>query len=181
VAWWLGWFGLGVDSELAALQQKRDELFERRETMSDAERRAAFDQFRQQMDGLSDDQRREFFRGGREQFQLAMRERLNEFFTLTAAEQNRALDETIDEMRERRENRDRSAGERRGGRGGPRGGSTDAQREERRKSRLDRSDPQLRARMSEYRRRLDERMAQRGMEPVRGGRGMFGGPGGRRT
>jgi hypothetical protein len=168
VAWWFGW--LGGDREVDAARQVRDELFANRDQMNDTERHAAFEQFRQQMDGLTDTQRRAVFDGGRERFQAERRQRLNEFFAMTPAEQNRELDRAIDEMNERRANRPPRTGNRGGPGGGPgggRGNRTDAQREERRKSRLDRGDARLRAQRSEYRRRLNDRLAERGMQPSR--------------
>lgn len=177
-AWWFGWFG--EDRAVATARQARDELFQNRDQMSDEQRRAAFQQFRQQLDGLSDDQRRQLFRDRRAQFETRMRERLNGFFDMSPQEQDRELDRIIDQMSDRRANRPPRAGNRGGRGGGGRGGMTDAQREDRRKGRLDRSDPRVRAQMSEFRRRLNDRLAQRGLPPARGGRGTFGG-GGRRT
>ena len=57
---------------------------------------------------------------------------------------------------------------------------TDAQRDQRRKERLDRTSPKMRAEFTEFGRRLNDRMKQRGLPPMEDGpgRGGFGGGGG---
>jgi len=52
---------------------------------------------------------------------------------------------------------------------------TDAQRDQRRKERLDRTSPKMRAQFTEFRRRMDDRMKERGLPPIQGGPGR-GGP-----
>jgi hypothetical protein len=181
-AWAFGFIG-GTDPAVAELQQMRDTMFSNRDLPED-QRRAQWQDFRQRMDGLSDEQRREFRRSGREQWQQFAQQRMDEFFGLPPAEQEKRLDEIIDRMtarqNERRQNpRDNDGARRdRGGRGDWGGRNmTDAQRDARRKQRLDRTSPKMRAQFSEFGRRLNERMEERGLPPMegRGGRGWGGG------
>jgi len=176
--WALGYFD-STDPEITELQKLRDETFDRREQMSDEERRASFEQFREQVDKLTEDQRRQFFESGRERFQQAMVERMDRFFEKTPKEQEKELDEMIDRMEEWRKNR----GDGGGARGGPGGGGRNqspAARDQRNKERLDRSTPEMRAKMDRFITKMNERREERGLEPVGPGRGMFGGGGGRR-
>ena len=165
--WALGFFET-TDPEVAELQKMRQEAFDRRDQMSDEQRRSQFQEIRQRVDGLSEDQRRQFHEGGREGFQQAMTQRMNEFFAMTREEQTKRLDELIDRTEERRANRDQNGGGR-PGRG--RGDMTSAQRDQRSKERLDRSSPEMRAQMDRFRDMMNNRREERGLEPVRGGRG----------
>jgi len=93
------------------------------------------------------------------------------------ATQRDRLDEIIDRMVQRQHERQQNptAGRNRGGGGR---NLTDAQRDARSKQRLDRVDPKMRAQFTEFRKRLDDRMRQRGLPPGEGrgpGRGGWGG------
>ena len=173
-AWALGFFR-GTDPAVAELQQLRDQMFVNRD-LPEAERRAAWENFRQRMDNLTDEQRDALRRDGRERFQQFAQLRMDEFFMLSPAEQQARLDEILDRMQERQRERGQNpnAGNR-GNRGGRGRNLTDAQRDERRKRRLDRVDPKMRAQFSQFRRMLDDRAQQRGLPPLQG----RGGPGGR--
>ena len=173
--WALGFFDT-TDPKVSELQQLRNEAFDRRDDMSDDDRRAQFEAIRQRVDELSEEQRRAFHKGGRERFQQMMVERMNEFFAMTPEDQKARLDEIIDRIEERRANRDQSGG---GRPGGGRGNMSAAQRDQRSKERLDRSTPEMRAKMDRFRDMMNDRRQQRGLEPLEGGRGMFGGRGGR--
>jgi len=180
-AWALGYFD-GADPQVAELQQLRAENFPRIDQMTDEERRTQFQEFRTRVDALSDDQRREFFEGSRDFFQARMLERMNHFFELPEAEQKKALDERIDRMDQWRRHREAGGGEARGG-GGPGRGGPDGRRGGGGgggKARLDRSTPEMRAKMDRYRDLMNQRRQERGLEPLEGGvRGMFGGGRGR--
>ena len=184
-AWGFGVFGTGVDPEVAELQDMRDEMLQKREQMDRDKRRQSFEQMRGRIEGLSEDQRRAFFESSRPVFMRMASERMTEFFAMTPEEQNRQLDQTIDRINEWRSNREQRGGDRgrgNGGAGGPggrRGNMTEEQRDERRKRRLDATSPELRAQFTEYRRRLNERLEERGEPPMTGPPrpGMFGGRG----
>jgi hypothetical protein len=180
-AWALGFFR-GVDPAVAELQQMRDQMRDAPE----ADRQQLRQEFRTRMENLTDQQREAFWQAGRGEWQQFAQQRMDEFFALPQADQQRRLDEMIDQMIQRQKQRQQNpnaqnpnAQNRRGnGRGGGRN-LTEAQRDQRRKERLDRFDPKMRAQFGEFRRRLDERMEQRGLPPMPGGRGMWrgGGPG----
>ena len=140
---------------------------------------------------LSDDQRREFFRSSRETMMVMMEARMKRFFTLSPEEQKKQLDEDIDRMQKMRESGRGFGGRRRGGEDGERKSSesgnqnqnqnaqaeksgesrrqrysqmTDEEKNERRKGFLNHSTPERRAMFTEYRRKMNERMRERGME-----------------
>jgi hypothetical protein len=170
VAWGLGLFG-GLDPEVVELQNMRDAMFSQRDQMSEAERRAAWEGFRGRLEGLTEDQRRVLFESGRGQMQAYMGQRMNEFFALPPEEQKRELDRQVQQIVQRRQQGDRPGAEARGRGGGPgdrRASATEAQRNEWRKRRLDRTDPRLRAQFGEYRRLLNERLQQHGQKPIEG-------------
>jgi uncharacterized membrane protein YgcG len=171
-AWALGYFD-GADPLVAELQQMRDENFQRMDQMTDEERRAQFQQFREKVDQLSDDQRRQFFEGGREEFQGRMLERMNEFFAMPPDQQKKELDEQIDRMEQWRSQREADGGQARGGGGPPGGGPRGGGGGGGGKARLDRSTPEMRAKMSRYFDMLNARREQRGLEPMTGRGGRF--------
>ncbi len=173
-AWAFGLFG-GTDPVVAEMQQLRDQMFENRD-LPDAERRAQWDNFRQRMDGLTDAQRDTLRDGGRERWQQFAQQRMDEFFQLPPDQQRERLDEMIDRMEQRQRERAQNPNANRGGRGGDRGGNmTEAQRDQRRKERLDRTDPKMRAQFTEFGRRMNDRRAERGLPPIEGRPGR-GGP-----
>jgi hypothetical protein len=168
-----------TDPVVAEMQQLRDQMFANRD-LPDTDRRAQWQDFRQRMDSLTDAQRAALRDGGRERWQQFGQQRMNEFFALPAAEQNKRLDEIIDRMiaREKERQQNPNANQGGGGRGGNRGNMTEAQRDQRRKERLDRTDPKMRAQFTEFGRRMNERRAERGLPPIQGGGGRgFGGGG----
>jgi hypothetical protein len=162
-AWALGFFG-GSDPAVAELQAMADQAFD--DNMPDAQQAQFRDQFRQKMESLTPEQRDAFFDANRDRWMLRIEQRMNEFFAMTPADQQKRLDEIIDRMSQPREprqqNGDRSA---RGDRGGPRN-MTEAQRAERSKRRLDRTSPKMRAQFSEFRKRLETRAEQRGISQL---------------
>jgi len=166
-AWALGYFR-GTDPVVAELQQMRDQMFTNRD-LPEAERRAEWQNFRQRMDSLTDAQRDAFRQSSRDGWRQFAEQRMDEFFTLPPAEQQQRLDEILDRMIERQRQREQNPTARdRGNRGGRGRNLTDAQRDERRKRRLDRTDPKMRAQFSEFRRMLNERAQQRGLPPMQG-------------
>jgi hypothetical protein len=167
-AWAFGFIG-GADPVVAELQQMRDQLFASR-NLPEAQRDELRGQFRQRLEALSESQRRAVFESSREQWRQREQQRMDEFFAMSRAEQQKRLDESINRMLQRSggQNQNAATGNRegRGGLGGDRGrGMTNAQREARAKQRLDRSTPKERAQRAEYRRRLQERLQQRGLNP----------------
>lgn len=166
----LGMF-YGTDPQVAELEKMRDENIGRMDQMSENEQRAQRDAFRERIGELSEEQRRQFFESSRPMFQKMMLDRMNSFLQLPPEQQKEQLDEIIDRMEERRANRDGGGGGR--GQGAGRGNRSEAQRDQRRKERLERSTPEMRAKMDQFKDMLNDRRAERGLDPIEGGRGFF--------
>jgi hypothetical protein len=184
-AWALGYFHR-TDPAVADLQQLGAQM----RSASEADRPALFQQFREKMDGLSDAQRQEFRDNNQGRFRQDMAKRMNEFFAMSPADQQKRLDEIIDRMQKRQQQRQAGGGANGGGPGGggPGGGgpggagrggggqnATDGGREQARKSRLDNTNPAERAQQDKFRAMMGDRMQQRGMSPPTGGGGFGGG------
>lgn len=166
----VGWaLFAGEDAELAEAKQMRDDMLNNMHKMSDEERRATRDAFRQRANTLSEDQRRELGRG----FRQFMMQRVDQLLAMPREEQVQELDKWIDRMEERRQNREANGGEGRGGRGG---NMTPEQRDQRRKQGLDRTSPEMRGKMDTMKDLINERREERGLEPIQGGRPPFGPP-----
>ena len=128
------------------------------------------------MEGLTDAQR-DALRGDRNQWQQFAQQRMDEFFQLPPDQQRQRLDEIIDRMEQRQREAAQNPNANRGGDRGDRGRNlTDAQRDQRRKERLDRTNPKMRAQFTEFGRRMNERRAERGLPPMQGRPGRGGGP-----
>jgi len=179
-AWAMGYIG-GTDPVVAEMQQLRDQMFANRDLPED-QRRAQWQDFRQRMDGLTDAQRQALREGGRERWQQFGQQRMDEFFKMSPDEQRQRLDQMIDRMlarqKERAQNPNVNANA--NGRGpGDRGrrNLTEDQRDQRSKERIARTDPKMRAQRDKFRDMMRDRMKQRGLPPIEGGRGRgFGGP-----
>jgi hypothetical protein len=174
----------GTDPAIAKLQEIGNQMSQ--DNLPDAQRDQLRDQFRQQMRSMTDDQRRTFFDSNRGQWQARAQQRMDEFFAMSKADQQKRLDDIINRMNQPRGNQQRqfgggggpSGGGFRGGDGGGRGGGTEGQREERAKRRLDGSTPQMRAQFAAFRRMLDKRAQERGVKLNNNwGRGFGGRPG----
>src|SRR3954451_3525115 len=139
-AWAFGFFHR-TDPAIAELQQLGSQAWDR--SLPEAQRSESRDQFRQRMDSLTDDQRRAFFDANRDQWTGRMQQRMDEYFALSKAEQQKRLDDILNRIAAARNPSQQSTGQaNRGNRGGNRGGRrnmTDAQREQRSKQRLDRT------------------------------------------
>jgi TolA-binding protein len=155
------------DPKLAELEQMRDERFKQAAEMSDEQRQAQREQFREKIHDLSDDQRRQFFEKSRGQFQQFAMQRMNEFFAKSPEQQRESLDKMIDRMEEHRQGREARGDGPRGG-GNPRANRTPQARDQRRKERLDRSTPEMRSMRDTFRDLLNQRRQERGLEPIQG-------------
>jgi hypothetical protein len=171
-AWMFGLFG-GTDPVVAEMQQLRDQMRD----LPENERRAQWESFRQRWDSLTDAQR-DALRGDRGRWQQVAQQRMDEFFQLPPSEQQQRLDDMIDRMEQRRKERAQNPNANRGDRGGGDRGRnlTDAQRDQRRKERLDRTSAKMRAQLTEFGRRMNERRAERGLPPMQGRPGGGSGP-----
>jgi hypothetical protein len=181
-AWAFGFFS-GTDPAVAELQQMANHAFE--QDLPEAQEAEFRQQFRQKMDSLTPEQREAFFAANRVRGMQYMERRMNAFFAMSPQEQQKRLDEIIDQMTRPREGRSQNGGDRAGradggseragrddgGRGGWRN-MTEAQRDERSKRRLDQTSPKMRAQFTEFRKKLEARAKERGISQLPGwGRG----------
>ena len=185
-AWAAGMFS--TDPQVTEIQALRDKLRSpETEKLPPEERRKLWEDMRQKMQTLPEEQRREMFRSGRQMFQERMAKRVDEFFALPKEKRMAALDKQIDEMeawRRQRERQNAGRGNRGGGQATQANGSrqgnasrgrrsrgqgpqAEQARNQRRKSRLDETDPKMRAQMREYRRLMEQRRRERGLPDMR--------------
>jgi len=163
-AWAFGFFNR-TDSAIAELQQIGNQMWDR--NLTDAQRNQLRSDFRQRMDSMTENQRRAFFDSNRDQWTGRMQQRMDEFFAMSKADQQKRLDDILNRVAAARNSSQQGNGQaNRGNRGGNRGGRnmTDAQREQRSKQRLDRTSPKMRAQFAEFRKQLDTRAQQRGIQ-----------------
>src|SRR3954452_2640886 len=174
-AWSFGLFG-GTDPAIAKLQEIGDQMQDK--DLSDAQRNQLRDDFRQNMRSMTDDQRRAFFDANRDQWTGRIQQRMDEYFAMSKADQQKRLDEILNRMAQGRNSAqqntnggNRSANNNRGGGRN----MSDAQREQRSKERLDRTSPKMRAQFAEFRKQLENRAQQRGVQMGDQRWGGFGG------
>lgn len=161
-AWSFGLFG-GTDPAVAKLREIGDQMQDK--NLSDAQRNQLRDDFRQNMRSMTDDQRRAFFDANRDQWTGRIQQRMDEYFAMSKADQQKRLDEILNRIVQGRNAAQQNGGNRsaNNNRGGGRNMS-DAQREQRSKERLDRTSPKMRAQFAEFRKQLENRAQQRGVQ-----------------
>jgi hypothetical protein len=160
-----------ADRQLERVKELRGRMTgQARRNLTREQRRDLWRQMREAMDKLTPEQRRALMAERRQ----AMRERLGRFFKLSKEEQEAELDRRIqrmEEMRQRRDAANRSAGASPGtgglGRGDrPGWGSlSEADRDLRRKMFLDNTTAEDRAQWSLYRQMLNQRRQELGLPP----------------
>jgi hypothetical protein len=153
---------------VAAVQELRAQLTgEAGRKLAPAERRELWGQMRDQMRQLTPSERRELDK--------ERRERLKKYFSLSKKEKNAYLDEQIKRMEAaRRQWQAQSSNNQRANNAnvGPRIRTLDPEeRDKRRRERLDFSTAEERAYRAQFRKDLDQRRAQLGLPPMRGGWG----------
>ena len=172
---WAWWFK--TDPQVELVRELQAQAFsEESRALEPAERREMFAKIREASEKLTDEQRRVLREEVRGSFQGRMRQRIGGFFELSGDERIAYLDEQIDEMEERRAQRERN-GEVGGrgpgrGRGGARGGRgrgdmTAEQRNDRRRGFLDRTSAEDRAQFTAYMEAINKRREERGLQPMR--------------
>jgi hypothetical protein len=177
-AWAFGFF-TRTDPAIAALQQIGNQMQDK--NLSDAQRNQLRDDFRQNMRSLTDDQRRAFFDANRDQWTGRIQQRMDEYFAMSKADQQKRLDEILNRMVQARTSSQQTPSGGNQNSNNNRGGGrnmSDAQREQRSKQRLDRTSPKMRAQFAEFRKQLDTRAQQRGIQLGDQRGGGFGGFGG---
>ena len=166
----VGW-GLfsGEDQEVNAAKQQRDEIFQKMDTLTPEQRNAEFTALKERTANFSEAQRRALWEGGRR----FMMQKVDNLLAMPKAERNAELDKWIDRMEQGRKTREANGGGRGGpGAGGgpgngdkPRGGGAN-----RGKQMLDKSTPEMRAKMDAMKDLINARREERGMDPIKGGR-----------
>lgn len=171
-----GWFYLyQEDRELAAVRSLQAEAFsEGTRALPEAERRAKFQQYRDQYEHLSKSQQQTLRRERGEAMHERRMVEIREYFQLNEKQKRAFLDNQINEMEKRKRSFQNRGGQRPGpprnanGRGG--GGADRQERRDRfRRGFLDGTSPQDRAQMAEYMKALRERREQRGLPELRRG------------
>lgn len=182
VAWLLGWIRFTTDPRVLEIRAMQEEA--RRNMMASggpktvAEATAAMasmGQIREKIEALPPHLRQQVEQSGGSMFREAFRARMDEYFNAPPAQRLAVLDRQIDQeeiMRKAFEaGRNAMAaiggGNASGGSGSgdarPRGSRTEEDRNKWRKSMIDRTTPEQRARYVEYRRAVEERREKRGM------------------
>jgi hypothetical protein len=156
-AWAFGFF-TGTDPAITELQRIGSQMWDK--NLPDAERNQLRTDFHLRMESMTDDQRRAFFNSNREQWTGRIQERMDEYFNLSKSDQQKRLDEILNRMVGR--NSQQPNANRQNNRGGR--NMTGAQRDERSKRRLDQTTPKMRAQFAEFRKQLDKRAQQRGIQ-----------------
>jgi hypothetical protein len=174
-AWSLGLLG-GTDPVVAKLQEIGNQMQDK--SLSDAQRNQLRDDFRQNMRSMTDEQRRAFFDANRDRWTGRMQQQMDEYFAMPKADQQKRLDEILNRMVQTRNSAQQNANGGNRNANSNRGGGrnmSDAQREQRSKERLDRTSPKMRAQFTEFRKQLDTRAQQRGIQLGDQRGGGFGG------
>ena len=173
-AWWL-FADPGPDPEVEKLKETMKAAFDSRDSMTPAQRSQNREAIHQQMQSLSDEQRHELFSSMRERFAARMEQHLDEYFDAPVEQRTAILDKHIMEQEQRRREMEKRRLERHNdgehqrppaaqrGRWGRPGSRTPEQRQERMKSRLDNTDPKLRAKGAEYRNAMKKRRKELGL------------------
>jgi len=190
LAWLAGWIRFTTDprvTEIIALQAQARERFGQGSGPSNLADAAAMAtsmmQIRQKMEALPEHLRPQAEQAGRSMFESAFRARIDAYFALPPEKRQAEIDRQIDQeemMRKAFEagrtvanaiggGQPAAGGQPQppaggsGGSGGPPRGGSEEDRNRWRKSMIDRTTPQERARYTEWRRALDARREQRGL------------------
>jgi hypothetical protein len=183
-AWLAGWIRLTTDprvTEIVALQEQARERFGQGSgpsNLADATAMAtSMMEIRQKMEALPEHLRPQVERAGRSMFQSAFRARIDAYFALPPEQRQAEIDRQIDqeEMMRKAFEAGRTVADALGGRNAqagasapsspprPSGSRSEEERNRWRKSMIDRTTPQERARYTEWRRAIDARREQRGL------------------
>jgi len=188
VAWWAGWIRFTTDpriAEIVALQEQARQRFGQGagpSNLADATAMAtSMMEIRQKTEALPEYLQPQAEQAGRSMFQAAFRARIDAYFALPPEQRRGEIDRQIDQeemMRKAFEAGRTVANALSGGQGqaggtgqaaagppsgGPRSSRSEEERNRWRKSMIDRTTPQERARYTEWRRAIDTRREQRGM------------------
>ena len=164
VAWAMGWIGddgYSDDPAVAELEQLRDKsLTKPQEERADMRR-----DFSERMRQLEPQQRQAFMESSMPIFAKMMEQRIDEFLALPPEEQQKRLDERIDQMEQWREERE-AEGKAPGGPPWGAGNMSPDKQDEMRKKMLDWTTPDQRAKFEQAMNMMNDRRSERGLEPV---------------
>lgn len=190
VAWLLGWIRFTTDPRVLEIRAMQEEARQKMtasggpKTVAEATAAmASMGQIRDRIEALPPDLRQQVERSGGSMFREAFRARMDEYFTAPPQQRLAVLDRQIDQEELMRKAFEAGravaaavgvSGGNAGGAGtnsaaagdasrGPRGSRTEEDRNKWRKSMLDRTTPEQRARYVEYRRAMEERREKRGL------------------
>jgi hypothetical protein len=185
IGWLLGWIRFATDPRVLEIRAMQDEARQRilasggPKTVAEATAAvASMGQIRNKIEALPPNLRQQVERSGGSMFREAFRGRMDEYFTAPPQQRLAVLDRQIDqeEMMRKAFEAGRGAmaalggggGNAAGGGGGDasrgsRGSRTEEDRNKWRKSMIDRTTPEQRARYVEYRRAMEERREKRGL------------------
>ncbi|MEY3204895.1 MAG: hypothetical protein RLZZ21_1226 [Planctomycetota bacterium] len=193
VAWLLGWIRFTTDPRVLEIRAMQEEARQKMtasggpKTVAEATAAmASMGQIRDKIEALPPNLRQQVERSGGSMFREAFRARMDEYFTAPPQQRLAVLDRQIDqeEMMRKAFEAGRGAMAALGGGGGgsnagggraaapasggnatrgPRGSRTEEDRNKWRKSMIDRTTPEQRARYVEYRRAMEERREKRGL------------------
>lgn len=170
-AWAFGWFER-KDPALAELEKLRDEGLSRQDQMTEDEQRASREKFGERMRDLPEEARRAFFESSMPIFMKMFEARIDRFMAMSPEEQRKEMDKRIDEMKARMNASGQGGPPPGGGAGGPGGNGprpSAQQMDEMRKKMLDWTTPKQRAKFDAAFQKFNERLEQRGMNPMPGG------------
>jgi hypothetical protein len=188
------YFLFRTNPHLARMKALQDQLRARAENLSPEDRRNLFRQIGEERQKLSPADRDKLSRERAKAGLERRREQMKKYFALSDDDKKAYLDEQIDQEEARRKDREQRRADRgdnaqgpgqRGNRqgfgpgGGGRGDNSSVDRGRGRKNRLNETTPEDRQQWSTYVQELSQRRQQRGLPPLGGGRGGFGGRGGR--
>lgn len=191
VAWLLGWIRFSTDPRVLEIRAMQEDARQKMtasggpKTVAEATAAmASMGQIREKIEALPPNLRQQVERSGGSMFREAFRARMDEYFTAAPQQRLAVLDRQIDqeEMMRKAFEAGRGAMAALGGGGGgnaggagsgsaaggganrgPRGSRTEEDRNKWRKSMIDRTTPEQRARYVEYRRAMEERREKRGL------------------
>ncbi|MCG8448456.1 MAG: hypothetical protein MI725_02605 [Pirellulales bacterium] len=168
-----GWaVGLFADSqpdpEVLEAIKMREEAMKKLDSKNPQSWREQYQDLREKVQSFSDEQKRSFRESGRKFFM----QKVDDILAMPPEQQRAELDKWIDFMESARKTRQAGGGRQFGPPGGRPGGSrpelSQAERDQRRKQRLDRSTPEMRAKMDQVIDLVNERREERGLEPMQG-------------
>ncbi len=193
IAWGAGYFD--ENPHIVKIEEIRQQLNAPDQQLTSDQRRDLWGQMRKESEQLTDDQRHQMWEAAQEDMQRRMEQKLDAYFALPPEQRVAALDKEIDESearrkqfekwRKEREAKEQASGDKKsgssssgngeanrdgnrrgpGGSGSGRGPRDEKSRQDSRKRSLDRTSPEMRGKMAQHAKELDQRRVERGLPP----------------